>query len=113
MASPAKERMMLTDDEWSLIRSLKSAGAGASESGVLRIALLFGAFAIAMALFLAPAVEKQAESLAAASSLDPTTTGSVKGGKTERYVIRRSVLQASPDSTCVISSAGIRSGDCN
>jgi hypothetical protein len=58
-------------------------------------------------------VERQAESLASASSLDPTTTGSVKGGKTERYVIRRSVLQASPDATCVISAAGTRSGDCN
>lgn len=104
---------MLTDDEWGLIRSLRNVGVSGSGSGVLRAALLFGAVAVAMAVFVAPMVEKKAESLAASSSLDPLTTGAVKNGKAAQYTIRRSVLQQTPDSVCVISNRGIRTGDCD
>lgn len=104
---------MLTDDEWSLITSLKNAGSGKDGSGALRIALLFGAFAVVLAVFLAPAVEKKAESIAASSSLDTMTTGAINGGKSARYTIRRSILQDSPNAACIISGAGTRSGECD
>ena len=48
-----------------------------------------------------------------ATALDPLTTGAVKNGKAAQYTIRRSVLQQTPDSVCVISNRGIRTGDCD
>ncbi|GAB5506052.1 MAG: hypothetical protein Rhirs2KO_12150 [Rhizobiaceae bacterium] len=88
-------------------------------AGSLRFALLFGAAAIALALFVTPFAERQAQSLMARTpvGLDTMSTGSIgpsgarpAGGGS--YTIRRSVLQSSPNSICIIRQNGARTGDC-
>jgi hypothetical protein len=79
-----------------------------SEWGALRITLLFGAAAVALALIAAPLLESRDGS--GGAGLDMTTTGSIGG--TTSYTIRRSVLQSSPDAICIIRADGSRSGDC-
>lgn len=104
---------MLTDDEWSIIRTLKNAASEGAGSGALRIALLFGALAVGAAIFATPLLEKQARSLAAAGNVDTVTTGSIaKSGGASTYVVRRSVLQDTADSVCIINANGSSSGDC-
>ncbi len=85
-------------------------------AGSLRFALMFGAAAIALALFVTPFAERQAQSLMARGpvGLDTMSTGSInpagRGGGS--YTIRRSVLQSSPQSVCIIRKNGLRTGDC-
>jgi lipopolysaccharide export LptBFGC system permease protein LptF len=84
-------------------------------AGSLRFALIFGAAAIALALFVTPFAERQAQSLIARSpaGLDTMATGSIgPAGNGGSYTIRRSVLQSSPQSVCIIRQNGARTGDC-
>jgi hypothetical protein len=81
----------------------------ASEWGALRIALLFGSAAVALALIAVPLLEGRVSDRPA-GGVDLMSTGSIGTGET--YTIRRSVLQSSPDAVCVIRSDGTRSGDC-
>jgi hypothetical protein len=89
------------------VPSLRGAG-----GGILRIALLFGLGAIALALLVTPYVDNQVQSRIARSAapLDFISTGTVRNSGT--YTIRRSILQASPRSVCIIRDNGTRSGDC-
>lgn len=102
------------ENDWSLARGSKNARFGV---GTLRIALLFGSAAIALALFLTPMLDSSSDEdgLYVAQSfpnagIDRSTTGSVSQGRV--YTIRRSVLQASPDDVCIIRANGTRSGQC-
>jgi hypothetical protein len=82
-----------------------------SEWGALRITLLFGAAAVALALIAAPLLESRGGlGFVGSAGLDMTSTGSIGG--TNSYTIRRSVLQSSPDAVCIIRADGSRSGDC-
>lgn len=88
--------------------------AGGAGGGVLRVALLFGSAAVALGLVVAPLAQSQFQSRRAATDgfgLDMTSTGSI--GYNGTYTIRRSVLQRTPDSVCVIRDDGRRRGDCN
>ena len=92
-------------------------------TGALNIALLFGTAAIALTLIITPMVAgRTVARLATATIADPyddIKTGSIppaadqqvrpetKNGK--RYVIRRSILQESPGSVCIVD--GYKSGD--
>lgn len=80
--------------------------------GVLRIALLFGSAAVALALLIVPMLDRDAGMFAgrSAAGIDVMSTGSISSGSS--YTIRRSVLQDSPNSVCIIRSNGTRSGDC-
>ena len=84
-------------------------------SGALRLALLFGSAAAALALFLAPLAEREADMRLARpvlpANVDTMSTGSItrQGGS---YTVRRSVLQEMPDAVCIIRSDGGHSGDC-
>jgi hypothetical protein len=83
--------------------------------GALRVTLLFGSAAVALALILTPLAERQidrgvAHGPSARAGLDFITTGSVSYRGT--YTERRSVLQPSPQSVCDIRDNGMRSGDC-
>ena len=103
------------ENEWDVVRNDRGWPFGSTGMGILRIALLFGSAAIALALILAPIAESQTRSYLARDSapfgLDEFTTGSInKGGST--YTIHKSVLQPSPDAVCVIQSNGRRAGDC-
>jgi lipopolysaccharide export LptBFGC system permease protein LptF len=87
---------------------------GGAGAGMLRVTLLFGSAAVALALILAPVAEERARGMVAQSSpgLDWTTTGSVARDQSTSYVLRRSVLQRSPDAVCMIRPDGTSSGDC-
>lgn len=83
--------------------------------GALRFALLFGSAAVALALILTPMAERHISAGPPAQSamtpgLDFLTTGSTRYRGT--YTERRSVLQPSPNSVCIIRDNGMRSGDC-
>lgn len=102
----------MPDQDWNM-----EAGRGTDDTGsgvgALRIALLFGAGAIALAVLVAPLADRSTRALVAGSpALDTMSTGSIPGTPNSSYTIRRSVLQASPQSVCIIRSNGARSGDC-
>jgi len=96
-------------DDWNSPAQREPAVAGL---GSLRVALLFGAGAIALALLVAPIVDRQTRMELAGNpaNLDRMSTGSVNKG--DRYTIRRSVLQTNPNSVCIIRPNGARNGDC-
>ncbi|ESZ40040.1 hypothetical protein NKI88_28180 [Mesorhizobium sp. M0317] len=102
---------MSLDREWDSIRpdrSFRAAGVG-----ILRVTLLFGSAAVALALIAVPVLDNQTRSSsrdALAGGLDPMSTGSI--GSRATYTLRRSVLQPSPSSVCIIRADGQRSGDC-
>ncbi len=82
--------------------------------GALRVALLFGSAAVALALILVPIIQGVSGSgiyQAGIGSLDTISTGSV--GYTTRYTIHRSVLQKNPSAICIIHDDGTKTGDCD
>jgi hypothetical protein len=99
-------------DAW--VEEQEAPGFNISDSGALRVALLFGSAAVAFALILTPFVDRGAGSVVAsrgvAMELDQTATGSVS--KSGEYTVRRSVLQSSTRDVCVIRSNGKQSGAC-
>ncbi|RWP57184.1 hypothetical protein [Mesorhizobium sp.] len=107
---------MSLDRDWDSIRpdrSFRAAG-----MGILRITLLFGSAAVALALIATPLLDNRTRSARDdfAGGLDRMSTGSVEStgstGRRDTYTLRRSVLQPLPTSICVIRDNGQRSGDC-
>ncbi len=101
---------MSLDKDWDMIRPDRSSRAG---MGVLRITLLFGSAAVAVALMAIPYLDGKQERFIArsdAGGLDMMSTGSIRSDST--YTVRRSVLQPSPGSVCIIRQNGARSGEC-
>jgi hypothetical protein len=80
-----------------------------ARTGALGIALMFGFAATLMALILPPVAEHMF-GLVGFERTDRTITGSIGGERV--YTIRRSVLQPTPESVCVIRANGTRSGQC-
>ena len=105
---------MFDDSEWVKIRDAGSEYIGGAGMGVLRITLLFGSAAVALALIVAPIMDRQTRPLYAGGSLPATVDRIVTGSvpQPRRYTIRRSVLHSSPSAVCVIRDDGSRSGDC-
>ena len=82
-----------------------------ARTGALGVALLFGVAATVLALILVPVAENLlGPHYAGLERIDRTTTGSI--GSERIYTIRRSVLQPSPESVCIIRVDGTRSGQC-
>lgn len=106
---------MFDDSEWEKIRGSGSAQIGAAGMGALRITLLFGSAAVALALIVAPIVDNSTRARFADSgypgTVDRFVTGSIPSKR--QYTIRRSVLQKSPTAVCIIRGDGVRTGDCN
>jgi hypothetical protein len=101
---------MTPEDEWNAIRGRRIPLFGAAGMSMLRIALLFGSAAVALALILAPMADRYSKTqIVGAEGFDFISTGSV--GQRRSYTIRRSVLQA-PGSVCIIDAAGGRSIGC-
>lgn len=77
--------------------------------GILRVVLLFGSAAVALALIIVPILNDQANKVAAQSVLpagiDRTMTGSITG---DTVVARKAPLRP----ICVIDPDGTHSGDC-
>lgn len=101
---------MTPEDEWNEIRSRPGPLFGAAGMSMLRLALLFGSAAVALALILAPMADRYSKSqVVGIGGLDFIATGST--GQRNAYTVRRSVLQA-PGSVCIIDSTGRRGGQC-
>jgi hypothetical protein len=104
---------MSLERDWESIRPERSFRAADAGMGLLRVTLLFGSAAVALALLATPLLERGTRQEFAVNTfpagLDMTSTGSI--GRSV-YTVRRSVLQASPDAVCIISASGRRSGDC-
>lgn len=83
-------------------------------TSLIRIVLLFGSLAVAIALIATQVLDRSFDDTMAQSDyptdIDRTVTGTI--GYKGSYTIRRSVLQESPNSVCVIRDNGTRSGDC-
>lgn len=88
-------------------------GAGRAGAGILRVTLLFGSAAIAVALLATPYLDRETRlaQTERGRSLDMMSTGSVRG-KAVQYTVGRSVLQATPQSVCIVHQDGRQSGDC-
>ena len=105
---------MAESSDWYSMRGTVRNSASAAGMGVLRIVLLFGSAAAALAGILTPVAENHVRTLAqrgGPAGLDRMATGSI-GPASNTYVVRRSVLQDGPDSVCIIRDNGVRSGDC-
>lgn len=104
---------MQADEEWNLIRPERQSTAVRATAGILRITLLFGFVAVAMALIVTPLLEGRTRpqiGQARFDGLDFTATGAIS--RSSNYTLRRSVLQQSPQALCVIYENGRRSGQC-
>ena len=104
------------ENDWDVVRNDRGWSGGAG-MGVLRITLMFASAAVALALIVAPIAERQTRSDIAKSGLpaglDEMSTGSIGStGYRGEYTIRKSVLQSSPQTVCVIRDNGVRIGDC-
>jgi hypothetical protein len=100
-------------DDWDSIRPERNSTAFNAGMGLLRITLLFGSAAVALALIAVPLLDNEGRQQVAHDAfmgIGHTSTGSI--GTAGTYTIRRSVLQPSPDAVCVIRANGRRSGDC-
>ncbi|RWG05213.1 hypothetical protein [Mesorhizobium sp.] len=105
---------MSLDREWDSIRPDRTFRAADAGMGILRITLLFGSAAVALALIATPFLDSQLRPQGARESLtgglDLSSTGSI--GRRDTYTLRRSVLQPLPNSVCVIRNDGSRYGEC-
>jgi hypothetical protein len=105
------------ENDWDVVRNDRGWSAGSSGMGILRLTLLFGSAAVALALIIAPIADSQTRSYVAQDGgpvgVDTMATGSIKGGGYRNlYTVRKSVLQSSPEAVCVIRADGSRTGDC-
>ncbi|MCR9139569.1 MAG: hypothetical protein NXI27_26465 [Alphaproteobacteria bacterium] len=104
---------MNNDEFWSSVYSSASKERQPGRFSAVRVALLFGTAAAALALVVPPIADMASDEwilFGADPGIDYTTTASVPGNR--EYTVQRSVLQRSADSVCIIDSRGRRSGDC-
>nr|CAD6432803.1 membrane protein [Rhizobium sp. Q54] len=97
----------MDEELWKTVRVRKRATYRSGKTGALNIALLFGTAAIALSLIITPMLAETDDAGRLAhvqEEFDRITTGSIapaeKGAK--HYTIRRSVLQETPGSVCII-----------
>lgn len=105
---------MKSDRDWEYVRADHAWRIEEAGTGLLRAALLFGSVAVALTLLVVPMLDRGSQPLYtdnAVAGLDVMSTGSIRPG-TNTYTIRRSVLQPSPNSICVIRENGSRMGEC-
>jgi hypothetical protein len=99
----------MDDDFWKAVRE-KQASAASRKTGALNIALLFGTAVVALTLILTPMLADKSRSsvfASAPSEFDSITTGSIpKTENGKRYTIRRSILEETPGSVCVVQGYG-------
>ena len=105
---------MVDDDFWKAVREKQQGSNASRRTGALNLALLFGTAAVALTLILTPMLADKSKSSVFASvpsDFDNITTGSIpKTENGKRYTIRRSVLQDTPGSVCVVQGYGSGAG---
>ncbi len=103
-------------DDWETPRAARRWSAGPAGMGALRVTLLFGSAAVALALILTPMLEDRTRKVAYSAypaGVDMMPTGSIgQRSNPGAYTIRRSVLQPSPNAVCILRDNGMRTGDC-
>ncbi|MCO5073236.1 MAG: hypothetical protein M9944_18735 [Rhizobiaceae bacterium] len=104
---------MENQEDWERLRGMRT-DRGRTHISPVRVALLFGTFAIALALFATSYLADRPHYLFAQQveplELDMMSTGSIV--KPKSYTIRKSVLQKSPGADCIIQADGSHAGDC-
>jgi hypothetical protein len=101
---------MTPEKEWDAIRGRSAPLLGMAGMSVIRVTLLFGSAAVALALILAPMAARYSKSeIVGIDGVDYMATGSISPGRS--YTVHRSVLQK-PGAVCIIHASGQRSGDC-
>ncbi|APO69388.1 hypothetical protein ACDY96_13540 [Rhizobium mongolense] len=104
----------MDDDFWKAVREKEQSSNASRRTGALNLVLLFGTAVVALTLILTPMLADKSKSSVFASvpaEFDTITTGSIprtENGK--RYTIRRSVLQETPGSVCVVQGYGSGAG---
>lgn len=106
-AGPEQEQgvpSMRNSEFWLSAETHSDRGRRRGGIGAIRIALLFGTMAVALALLLPPiASDHSREMVYAANAIDPMTTASISANSgVHRYTIRRSILQE-PGTACIVS----------
>jgi hypothetical protein len=104
----------MDEEFWKTVRaqqraSIRSGRTG--RTGALNVALLFGTAVIALSLIVTPMLASRQDTRHLAhvqEEFDMITTGSIKSEEkgTKHYTIRRSVLQETPGSVCVVQGYG-------
>ncbi|MCX7305200.1 MAG: hypothetical protein NTV73_12835 [Hyphomicrobiales bacterium] len=101
---------MTPERQWDAIRNRAEPLYGLAGVSVLRLTLLFGSAAAALALILTPIADRYSkDEIASIDGVDYMSTGSIH--RSSSYVIHRSVLQM-PGAVCIIHSNGEYNGDC-
>ena len=104
---------MVDDDFWKAVQEKEQASHASRRTGALNIALLFGTAAVALSLILTPMLADKSKSsvFASAPAFDSMTTGSIPQSENgKRYTIRRSVLEKTPGSVCIVQGYGTDGG---
>jgi hypothetical protein len=105
----------MDDEFWKTVRVRQRATYRSGKTGALNMALLFGTAVIALSLILTPMLAERSDQKRLAhvqEDFDMLTTGSIKpsDGSAKHYTIRRSVLQDTPGSVCIVQGYGSDSG---
>lgn len=115
MELPAGGKTMNDGDFWTTVADKYPGTEQAGRLKTLKLAFLFAGVGVTSALVLTPilAVDNTSRVAFAPDGYDNIITGSIparNSGKT--YTIRKSVLQDTPDSICIIQRNGLKTGDC-
>lgn len=106
---------MANDEFWTTVMDRNGQDKQPKQLGAVRVALLFGTAAIALAAILPPILVEKSPTARVAwapEQFDNITTGSVPPRSTTSYTVRKSILQDNPGALCIIRSNGKKSGDC-
>jgi hypothetical protein len=106
--------MMRDGDFWTTVMDPYSEEK-TSRFSALKVALLFAGAGVLSALILTPilTVDGSTRMAFAPDAYDNIITGSIPAQRPGRaYTIRKSVLQDTPDSICIIQPNGLKTGDC-
>lgn len=105
----------MDEEFWKTVRVRQRATYRSGMTGALNAALLFGTAAIALSLIITPMLSDRTDGRRLAhvqEEFDRITTGSIQADKgIKHYTIRRSVLQETPGSVCIVKGYGA-DGDC-
>lgn len=106
---------MRNDEFWFAVEMQSERSGRRGRIGPVRVALLFGTLAAAMALLVPPMMDtgnRGFVSYASGPGIDTMTTASIPQRNGSRiYTERRSVLQE-PGTVCIVQAAGRGFGDC-
>lgn len=97
----------MDEEVWKPVRTRQRPSHRSGRTGALNIALLFGTAAIALSLIVTPMLAEHRDDRHLAhvqEEFDRITTGSIGSADKapKHYTIRRSVLQETPGSVCII-----------